>query len=744
MHCRTAAMRFIAAGLSLVIASAALAAIEPPASRPWLDKQRGPDQRAAQALAEMTQAEKLALLKTIMPAMFPAKKRLALPIGAGHMTGVPRLGIPDIAESDASLGIANLGNTRRDDVATALPSSLALGASFDPALAYAGGAMIGSEARAKGFGILLAGGVNLIRDPRAGRNFEYISEDPLLSGILGGQAIAGVQSNAIISTVKHFAANNQETGRNVYSVDNSEAELRESELLAFEIAIKTGKPGSVMCAYNRVGGIYACENAFLLNDVLRRDWQFPGFVMADWGSVHSVGALDNGLDQQSAWHLDRKQFFGTELEKALASGEASQASVDRAVLRILRTLFAHGVVDTPVIPGGTIDYARNSEVALAQAEAGMVLLRNEDGLLPLAAPRRIAVIGGHADAGVLNGGGSSQVTPVGGYKLELKQDGGGLLAFIKRSYGGTSPLDGLRHTFPTARVDYNDGTEIAAAAALAAEADVAIVIGEKWFYETTDSPDLGLGNGQDALVEAVAAANPRTIVVLQTGNPVSLPWRNKVPAILVAWYPGQRGGDAIARVIAGRVNPSGRLPLTWPADLGQLPHPQLPGADVPAPEKGDRASYGLQPDKIPFAFAYREGSDAGHRWFARQGIAPLYPFGHGLSYTNFITGKPRITGDTVRVTVRNTGARAGATVAQIYLVSAAGKPIRRLVGFQKTSLEPRERRGLVITIDPRTVGHWDKDHWTIAAGEYGFAMGENAEELGPAVMVRLPARRIAP
>lgn len=552
----------------------------------------------------------------------------------------------------------------------------------------------------------------------------------MLTGVLGGQAIAGVQSNRITSTIKHFAVNNQETGRNGYSVDMAEAPMRESELLAFEIADEIGKPGSVMCAYNRVNGVHACEHPFLLTDVLRRDWGFRGFVMSDWGAVHSVGALQAGLDQESGYQLDAKPFFGAELEKALASKQVPQSAVDTAVLRILRTLFASGVVDDPPVEGAPIDQTAHGRVAQAQAESGTVLLRNEGALLPLAAAvGRIAVIGGHADLGVLNGGGSSQVTPVGGYRLEAPQPGKGLAAFIKRSYGGTAPLDAIRAEFPKAQVTFADGKDPAAAAALAASADLAIVFAEKWSFESVDSPDMALGEGQDELIEAIARANPKTVVVLETGNPVAMPWRDRVPVILAAWYPGQKGADAIARILSGAVNPSGRLPVTWPASLAQLPQPDLPGRDAPAPKPTSSANYAVAEDRVPFRFTYREGSDVGYRWFDRTQAKPLYAFGHGLSYTSFSYSKLRVEGGktlSLRFTVTNTGERAGADVAQVY-VTRPGRA-KRLIGWGRPQLAPGESREIVVTADPRILGDFDAkaQAWVVPAGTYRVEVGRSA------------------
>jgi beta-glucosidase len=689
----------------------------------WSDRTLSPDARANAALAAMTRQEKIAILN-------------ADPLG------VPRLGIRAVRETDASLGVANIGNMRKGFVATALPASLLLGSSWDPELAFRGGAMIGSEARASGFGILLAGGANLIRDPRAGRNFEYISEDPLLTGVLAGRSIAGIQSNRIISTLKHFAFNNQETGRAVYSVRMSERAMRETELLAFEIANEIGKPGSVMCSYNRVNGVYACEDKFLLLDVLRRDWGYKGFVMSDWGAVHSTEALTNGLDKKSGGNIDTKLFFSTELEPKLADGTIPYTAVDTAARRILRTFFASGLVDDPPAEAA-IDYDGHADIAQAAAEGGMVLLRNEGNLLPLASSaKRIAVIGGHADVGVLSGGGSSQVVPVGGFALEIPHKGP-----IRRSYGGTAPLAALRRAFPAAQVDYVDGKDVAAATDLASKADVVILFAEKWSNESDDNADLSLGGGQDALIDAVAAANPRSVVVLQTGNPVLMPWASKVPAILAAWYPGQRGGAAIAAVLSGEVNPSGHLPVTWPAGLEQLPLPVLPGSDVPRANAEVRRAVGYQADRMPFDIEYPEGSDVGYRWFGKTGAKPLYPFGYGLSYSAFRYDRLKVTGGRqLKVTFRvtNIGGRDGADVPQVY-VSPPGRT-RRLVGWGKPYLKAGESTVVTVTADPRLIGEFNETSrkWIVDKGRYEIGVAHDAQDPGQTSQVVLRHKVVRP
>ncbi|RZM12359.1 MAG: glycoside hydrolase family 3 protein, partial [Sphingomonas sp.] len=342
-------------------------------------QQRSPARARAEAIvARMTQAEKIGLVHGLFPPMATGKTANELIPSAGHIDGVPRLGVPLVRETDASLGVANQIEQRKGDTATALPSGLATAASFSPALAYNGGRMIGAEARAKRFNVMLAGGVNLTRDPWGGRNFEYFGEDPLLAGKIAGEHIAGVQSNRIVSTVKHFALNPQETGRAVIDARIGEADLRMSDLLAFQLAIERGRPGSVMCAYNKVGGDWACENRFLLTDVLKRDWGFPGWVMSDWGATHSSAKAANaGLDQDSGQELNqRPDFFDAGLRQALAAGEVSAARLDDMVARYLTGLIETGAFDTPVPSRAQpLPVAAHAAVAQAAAEAGIVLLK---------------------------------------------------------------------------------------------------------------------------------------------------------------------------------------------------------------------------------------------------------------------------------------------------------------------------------------------------------------------------------
>ena len=736
------AARFPLAALAILAASAALPATGKdrpiPANKTRADGAASVDARAAALVDAMTLDEQLSLLKSRsggslldlgvpLPPFIPEAMRQPKPKGAigtaGFVPAIERLGFPALQLADASLGVADIGYLRPGDHATALPSTLSLAATFDPAMARAAGDIIGAEAFAKGINVQLAGGVNLAREPRNGRNFEYLGEDPLLAGMLAGEQIAGIQAHHVASTIKHFAANSQESGRFVYDVEASDAALRESDLLAFEIGIKRGKPASVMCAYNRVRGSYACESDYLLKDVLRGDWGYRGWVMSDWGATMSLKpSIDAGLDQQSP--QDKDYFAG--IPAAIDKGEISRAQVREMALRIVRSMIAVGALDHVAKPGGAIDQAAHAAHAQAMAEAGMVLLKN-DGLLPLAtSARTIAVIGRHADKGVPAGGGSSQVIPYGGVYRDVPEGTHPLLALMAPSYDLSSPLKALQAALPGARIVFDDGSDAARAAAVAKDADIALVFAVKPEMEGIDSADLSLPYGQDAMIAAVAAANSRTGVVLETGNPVVMPWLDKVGAVLEAWFPGQRGGEAIAAILTGASSPSGRLPLTFPAATDQLPHPQEVGYD---PAKQRPLGIGVKYD--PFTIDYKEGSDIGYRWFEKTDAKPLFPFGYGLTYTSFAyAGLKQAGGAGLSVTARitNTGKREGVEVAQLY-VAPPGRT-HRLAGWARVSLKPGETREVTIAADPWLLLSYDEKagQWVRPAGEYRFFVGKSAGE----------------
>ncbi|MGC9953121.1 MAG: beta-glucosidase [Rhizomicrobium sp.] len=740
-----------------------VAALAQSAAQPWMDASLSPDARADLVQAQMTEDEELMLVdgyfavyptgRLLKPA--PEEVRKDLPGSAGYVRGVPRLGIPALRESDASLGVANGRHMRPGDTATALPSTLLTAATFNAELAYADGAMIGKEAHEKGFNVLLAGGIDLARDPRNGRVFEYVGEDPLLAGVIAGEAIRGTQDQHIISTIKHYAVNDQETGRHALSANIADAAARESDLLAFEIAIEHGDPGAVMCAYNRVNGVYSCENDYLLNKVLKGDWSYKGFVLSDWGAVHStVDSAVNGLDQESANEFDKQDFFGDALKQALADGKVPQARLHDMAHRILRSMFKSGLFEHPV-EHTAINEKGDAAVAQRDAEEGIVLLKNKRNLLPLSArTHRIALIGGHADLGVLSGGGSSQVVPIGNKPEHEFLLGGSVLDVP--GYGPQMPADRMildppaplttvRAAARGARVVYDDGSDLAKAVKLARASDVAVVFVEQWMREGADVPDLSLHGGQDALIEAVAAANPHTIVVLETGGPVLMPWLDKVGAVLEAWYPGGRGAEALARILVGAVNPSGRLPITFPQSESQLPRPVIPGIDIHEPPI---QWLGTQ---IPFDVNYTEGTNAGYKWFAVQKLMPLFPFGYGLSYTSFRYGGLRATGGatlTVSFNVRNTGKREGKATAQVYAAppTADGHGVARLVGWSKVDLKPGEMRHVTLSADPRLLATFDTTAhvWQVAAGDYAVTLGGSSADASATANVHIDASTIKP
>jgi beta-glucosidase len=711
------------------------------------------DVKAAQVVAAMTPQERFVLVRGESGVELHSGVRSSVPEGAigsaGFVAGIPRLGVPALQETDASLGVANPDNVRRGDVATAMPSGLSLASTWDPQTAYRDGEVIGDEAWRKGFNVLLGPGLNLARDPRNGRNFEYLGEDPLLAGTLAGAEVCGIQDRHVVATMKHFAMNDQETGRFVLSSDVAPAALRESDLLAFEFALEAGHSGAVMCAYNRVNGVPACGSDALLNGALKRDWNFPGWVMSDWGAVHGVEAAANGLDQESAADLDKavrgNEFFSDPLRAAVASGEVPASRLIDMNRRILRSMLAVGLLDDPP-QRSPIDYGAHAAQALEVAERGIVVLKNT-GVLPLRAGiRRIAVIGGHADAGVLSGGGSAQVTPV-GHAITVPIGGEDApLAFYDRS----PPLLALRSLDPHAAVSFNNGRYPSEAAALARRVDVAIVFATEWIAEGRDAPDLTLPEGQDALIAAVAAANPRTVVVLETGNPITMPWLDRVAAVVEAWYPGQRGGEAIANVLSGRVDATGRLPITFPASETQLVHPQLPGFDslislLAIGERNDKVAFGF----APFSVTYPEGSAVGYRRFVTNGLTPLFAFGHGLSYTTFRYGDFRLSGGRTLMatfTVTNTGTRQGIDTPQLYLTRRLGAPVMRLLGWTQLRLAPGETRTGTIAADPRLIADFDPsaNEWTIRAGGYEASLGSASDAIRARATASVAAQSLKP
>ena len=683
------------------------------------------DARASEVESEMTDDERFSLLVSVMGAgdMWPLRdERIpqGVPMSAGYVPGIPRLGVPALLMSDAGLGVTNPG-FRPGDTATALPAGLALAAGFDPALARAAGEVIGVEARSRGFNVQLAGAMNLARDPRNGRNFEYYSEDPLLSAAMAAESVTGIQRHGVISTVKHFSLNCNETNRHWLDAVIDPDAHRESDLLAFEIAIERSQPGAVMTAYNKVNGEYASANGILINEVLKGAWAYRGWVMSDWGATPGWECARSGLDQECGAQLDalfwQSEAFGDRLKGAYADGELPEERLSDMVRRILRSMFAVGIDREEAAP--TPDLEAHNEIALQVARQGIVLLANR-GVLPLGpeSTARIAVIGGYAQLGVPTGCGSSAVVPPGGYAEVIPIGGGGLMGGTRNLYLlPSSPLEELRTQLPNAQIEFDPGASPAEAVLAARRSDVAIVFALRVEGEGFDSADLSLPWGQDAVIEAVSAVNPNTVVILETGNPVAMPWRDSVNAVVQAWYPGQAGGRAIAEIIAGQVNPSGRLPITFPVGLGQTPRPELP--DLGAPPG------------TPTTIDYVEGADVGYRWFAKTGRAPLFAFGHGLSYTRFEYRDLAVTADdtvSASFSVVNVGDRAGADVPQLYLTAAAGGPRLRLLGFERVELEPGAACRVAIEADPRLLARFDGGTgcWRIEPGGYAVAVGASA------------------
>lgn len=668
-----------------------------------------PDQRAGALVAQMTQEEKLQLIHGAILSYLPVARG-----GAGYVPGIARLGIPALYLADGSVGAGNVVGP-----ATALPSSIASAAGWDLSAAYRYGQVIGAELRSYGVNVNLGGNVNLAgREPRDGRIFETKGEDPILAGKMAAAHIRGVQDQHVMGGIKHYALNDQETGRFTADVQIDERAARETDLLAFEIGIKDSGVQSVMCAYNLVNHIYSCENAHLLTDILKGDWGFAGFVMSDWTATHStVAAALAGLDQEQP----DGRFFG-DLGAAVASGQVPQARVDDMVHRILRAMTQAGLLDYPATIS-PIHTAEDQAVAQETEEQGAVLLKNSGSQLPLqaASVKSIAVIGSHADIGVLSGGGSAQVVPTGGAALQEPSAcppcGPPII------WDPSSPLRAIRAMAPQAEVRFDAGTDAAAAAALAASAEVAIVFVSSWSSEGIDATDLSFG-AQDALVSAVAAANRHTVVVMENGGARVMPWLDSVSAVLESWYPGQRGGEAIANLIFGVVNPSGKLPITFPASVRDLPRPAI-GAPTDA--------------TTPFPVSYFEGLNVGYKWYQSRGLQPLFPFGFGLSYTTFSFSNFKVSergGSTLQVSLdlTNTGSVAGAEVAQVYLqLPAATAEPRRLVAWRKVFLEAGERQHVTLEIDSNDSSHplswWDPaaGAWRIAPGDYTVYAGDSSD-----------------
>jgi beta-glucosidase len=656
--------------------------------RPWCDTNMSPGRRADLLLHALTQDEKIRLLAGVASTH------------TGQTAAIPRVGLRSVFLTDDSKGV-------KQGPATALPIPLAVAASFDTHMADLAGSVIGNEAKHKGNDILLGPTVNIMRTPLGGRTFEAFGEDPYLVSHTAVPWIDGLQRQGVIGEVKHFCCNNQEgppySAEKMYSSSNlDERTLREIYLPGFEAAVKKAHVGSIMCAYNRVNEDWACENQHLLTDILRKEWGFKGVVISDWQAQHNtVSAMRNGLDVEMPTPVD---YSANNINAALSAGLITQAEIDGHVRNLLRTLFAYGFMDRPAFPDDDhINFAKHETVGMKMEERGMVLLKN-NGLLPLhlSKLRSIALIGPQARI-YDNGSGTDDVIPE-------RFD---------------TPMSAFRDRVGSRmKLKYDDGSDTTSAAATAKSADVAIVFASDNEGEdrekvapTVDgsAPNSMQPTNQTALINAVAAANKHTIVVLQTGDPVVTPWRNKVAAMIETWYPGEAGGAALAHVLFGDVDPGGRLPVTFPASTNEYPT-----------SNDATANNGLE-------VTYNEGVFVGYRWYDENHVTPAYPFGFGLSYTTFRYSALHINGATVRVTVTNTGRRTGIAVPQLYLglpspSSSVQQPPRQLKGYRSVRLKPGQHVRVTFPLDERAFSYWDvtTNGWRVARGCYRVYVGSSS------------------
>jgi beta-glucosidase len=686
-------LRALALGALLLAAPTAHAQ---PADRPWMNTSLPAKRRAEFLVHAMTLDEKILQIHMLDVREHPRE-----------VAAIPRLRIPPFRITNGPVG-AGPGDTRQTQPATAMPSAIALAAAWDPQLAGKYGALVAREVIDHGDDLLEGPGVNIARIPQNGRNFEYFGEDPYLAGRLAVAEIRAIQNEGVIAEVKHFAANSQEKDRKTINEIIDERTLREIYLPAFEAAVTEGGVDAVMAAYPSVNGNFCSQNPQLLHDILRRDWGFQGFVQSDYTGTHdAVKAGLAGLDLAM-----KPEHYAAEMKAAIAAGRIPETAVDDMVLRRFTQMFRSGIFDHPKTPQ-PVPARADGRAAREIAERTAVLLKNEGQLLPLdpARLRSIALIGPYARAAHTGGRGSSAVRPT--YTV--------------------APRDGLAARLgKSASLEFSSGADPAAAAAAAKSADVAIVMVGNTDSEGRDRPNLSLPNGQDALIAAVAAANPRTIVVLKTGGAVLMPWLEKVPAVLEAWYPGQEDGNVVAALLFGEAGPEGRLPVTFPPAENEVP------ASTP------RQYPGVGGDAT-----YSERLLVGYRWYDDRDVAPLFPFGFGLSYTNFALGNLTVSAYSrsraieVAVDVRNTGSREGAEVVQVYVAGPRedGEPPRQLRGFAKVRLAAGAVQRVAVTLDPRAFSIWDSaaGRWTAYPGEYCILAGTSSRELPLQASISVPA-----
>ena len=703
---------------------------------PYLDEDQPLDIRVEDALSRMTLEEKVALLH--------AQSKFS-------SAGVPRLGIPEVWCTDGPHGIRaevlwdeweQAGWT--NDSCTAFPALTCLAATWNPEMSALYGKSVGEEARYREKDVLLGPGVNIYRMPLNGRNFEYMGEDPFLSSRMVVPYVRGVQANGVAACVKHFALNNQETNRQQVNVVVDDRALREIYLPAFRAAVEEGKAWAVMGSYNRYKGEFCCHNHYLLNDILKEEWNFDGVVISDWGGVHDTKqAIENGLDMEFGSWTDGltwgasnaydNYYLARPYLELLRSGEASEVTLDDKARRVLRLIFRTAMNRRK--PFGSLNSPEHIAAARRIAGEGMVLLKNDNGVLPfdMSQLKTIAVIGENAVKMMTVGGGSSSLkvhhecTPLEGIRAAV---GNRVKVLYERGYVGdvTTSYNGVDSGQDLAD-SRTSGQLLADAVAAARQADAVLFVGglNKSDYqdcEGADRREYGLPYGQDAVIEALAAANPRLAVVFVSGNAVAMPWIDRVPAVLEAWFSGSEAGNALADVVFGAVNPSGKLPFTFPVrleDNGAIAMGEFPGNDT---------------------VTYREGLFVGYRWHEARQIAPLFAFGHGLSYTTFdvsdvrsdrasLSAKGRIR---ISAEVTNTGDMAGAEVVQLYIgdeESSLPRPVKELKGFRKVFLAPGEHQTVTFDITPDLLQYYDdtKAAWVAEPGAFTAYVGTASDNI---------------
>lgn len=668
---------------------------------PWVGSGAPIAARVSMVLARMTLADKIAVVHGITSPAQSVGLQPGAPPYVGAVPGIPRLCIPELKLED---GPAGPGDGLKG--VTQLPAPVAAAASWDRSLMAQYGAVVGAEEWGKGANVVLAPTVNIVRDPRWGRAFESLGEDPYLTSQLAVADIEGIQGQGPMAQVKHLAAYNEETFRDTALNDAivSPRTLHEVYLPAFQSAVQDAQVASVMCAYNELNHVPDCANPYLISQVLKGEFGFPGFVTSDWfAQTSSAAAAVAGLDLE----MPDGCFLGTQLQPEVQAGAVPMARLDDMVSRILTEMFRFGLFTRRQTgsPRAVVTSPSHATFARTAAEDGTVLLKNSGGILPLVPgrTRSIAVIGadGGSQAQAAGGGSAAVVAP-----------------YVVSPYRGIVSRAG-----PHTRVVYDDGNNLAQAAADARASDVAVVFASLFDQEDRDQTTLLLPAGENALIAAVAAANANTIVVLNTGSAVVMPWLGQVKGLLEAWYPGQEDGNAIAAILFGDVDPSGKLPVTFPAGQAQMPT--------------------ATPDRWPGVAGqtqYSEGLLVGYRWYDAGHVAPAFPFGFGLSYATFAFHHLAVSSpatsdgrETVKLEVTNTGRRAGAEVVQLYLndPSAAGEPLRTLAGFQKVWLAPGQTAQVSFGLGPRTLSFWDQttQWWKAIPGIYRVSAGDSSRNL---------------